>query len=237
MHLINGPLSSRTTATKQRLLNRPEKDVANSRDSSTTTEYSADVSDEARTVKSNLDAKSDSLQDSSSYSSQLIQQDYVALAQRHLSSLSNQHSTTSADGKGVIQPAELKIEDDATTAAFTSKEPVTTQGAPATPDSNTLHSWVRIPFPLSSFVSAPINATNSQSLTPGAQSDPAYLVSTTARSLYEKQITPGWFNLGATPLRELTVSALNDAGNSVWEKSRRKRPHPLLNRNPKSIFG
>jgi len=143
--------------------------------------------------------------DSHENPSQLVSQDYKSLAQRQ----QNEHIASHIDQCKIPPPMHQVKSDTVPTA----DEPVSanrssmispTNKSPITANSKL---WVRIPYPLSSFTSPAPFQNNQMAQQTG---DMAHHSRTNVR---------GWFDLGATQMRQLTVDSVEDAGDATWKDS------------------
>ena len=108
---------------------------------------------------------------------------------------------------GIFSDAQQSAYQNATLTS--SNSAITTQNHGSSVDPQL---WVRIPYPLSSYfqqpvVSSPANINPDRQIPASGHNE-----SVNADSIYR---TRGWFDLGATQMRELTVESVENAGSSV----------------------
>lgn len=162
-------------------------------------------------------------------SSRLHQQDMHSLAHREYIDRAN---TPDSLQENTIVVALSAASTNPSTTAATAIEPTTrhsgSQSETTTYSQPYSQLWVRIPYPLVSFIPLKPEIVQPQTLESGSRPDDTPSNQNSDKHLtYQYIAPPGWFNLGATQMRNMTVATLDEASNVMWEGSRaRKVPQP-----------
>jgi len=167
-------------------------------------------------------------------SSRLHQQDMHSLAQREYNISAKTSDSLIPAVKDILHTYPTIAPPASSTAATSGTEPPTLL-AGAQSNTNAIpyshpysQLWVRIPYPLVSFVTPKPTIVQPQTPVAVDRPDDATLnPGTDEHHTYQYIAPPGWFNLGATQMRNMTVATLDEAGNAMWEGSRAdKVPQP-----------